>query len=373
MTFVDNTGTVVSQPGPPERSPWKTAVKFGVPELLGVLGALVLPLVAAHFVFYSELGISPSDVGLDFGDLVQRSTPGLLGMLGIVTVLVVGAYSVVVWVNLLLVPFVVSRVSRIARRVSLGSLGLCLVLVWIPPMQSMAAWVLPVWLLLMTVLGLVAVVPGHSREMALGLLIGAPAYVLLQIVALLLVLPILNGLSETSPPGDPPRMSLLLLVPVLAFVAIGYAILLLPTALVIATDQERQGWGWKHFRAIRQRLSVRASAVAFAVFVLVATHTTIVALAVWNAEAIKSGYDPGVFGSTVLDEAVQHTYGLPVSCVAVTQLKPFGARLPDTAIRLGSRNESEFALVWSETGAVLVPSDVARLSPIRRAACVTSP
>lgn len=344
--------------------------KLRLTELVGVLGALVLPLVGAHFLFYSNLHLSPSDVGLDFGDLVQRSSPGLLGLLAIVSAAVICLYSIVMWMNVMFLPFIEGSTSRVARQLSLGALGLVFVLIFIPPLQGVAGWIFVFWLLSTTVVGLAFVVVKRWKETLVGLLIGAPAYVVLAAVSLLLVLPAFNDYSDANPPGsDPSLASLLVLVPALLFLALSYAILLLPALLVMAADPDRTGAGWKRLQNIGQHLTVRRAVVAFAAFVLVATHAAIFGLAFWNAEAIKRGWDPGIFGSSVLDEAVQHTYGLPVSCVVVTQVKPYAGQLPRTALRLGSRRQADYALVWDRSGAVMVPSDSVQLTPLRRRAC----
>ncbi len=378
MRFMTRPDDSVESPGLPgsqsRRSTTSSVTKLRIAEILGVLGALVLPLVGAHFLFYSELKISPSDVGLDFGDLVQRSSPGLLGMLAIVSAVVIGLYSIVMWMNVVFLPFVEGPTSRVVRRVSVAALGLVFVLVLIPPLQVVGAWITTLWLLMTTVLGLAVVVAKRWREMLVGSLIGAPAYMVLGAVSLLLVLPALMDYSNSNPPGsDPSLATLLLLPPALLFLACSYAVLLLPSLLAMAAGSGRTGAGWKLLQSIKRWLTIRRATVAFASFVLVATHATIFGLAFWNAEAIKRGWDAGIFGSAVLDEAIQHAYGLPVSCVAVTQVKPYAGHLPRTAIRLGSRRQADYALVWDRSGAVMVPNDVVQLTPLRRPACVTGP
>jgi hypothetical protein len=342
------------------------------------LALVCLPLVASHLLFYSQLNISPSDVGVDYTDLVQRSTPGLLGMIVFTVAVTLALYSVVVWMNLVFILLVPMREQgrladgiRLAKRVMLGGFAIAVLLAFTGVLLSVAGWILFVLIFAAAVVGTASLFPARWRDAIMGVLVGAPAYLLFTAVSLLVVLPLFLR-HANSPSGELTFAELALGISALIYLPVAYAILFMPILFALAGDPARTAWGWRQVRLVMSHLTMGRAALGFTVFVLVVTHIAIAGLSYWNARAIKEGFDPDIFGAAWLDQAVQHTYGLPVDCVAVTQIAPFPITLPRTALRLGSRREVDYVLVWDQRGGIAVPHDVVRLTPLRRVACVAS-
>jgi hypothetical protein len=336
-------------------------------KLLGMVGAMCLPLVGAHYLFYSDLGIAPSDVGLDFLDIVPRTSPGLAVMLTLVAGLIIASYSIVVWMNVLALAIHSTRTSRRATQILVASgLGLVVALLMgAPSLALVALLALPTAL---TVLGFVALYPAGWKDMATGSLIGAPAYLLL-LCALPALMPALESYEQQSAGATSALPGPGLVLGAAAFCAAAYVVLQLPSLLVLADDEDRASWGWARLRQVKPHLTPRRARVAFAVVVLCATYASIFALSYWNAEVIKGGANPEILGLPLIDQAVQHTYGLPEQCVAVKQVKAYSQPLPTTAIELGNRRQSGHVLVWDRRGAMKVPDEIVQLTPVRRTRC----
>jgi hypothetical protein len=290
-------------------------------------------------------------------------------------------YSAVVWMNLMLILVVPLREPgrladgvRLAKRVMLGVFAVAVLLAVTGILPSVAWWTIVVLIFAVPVVGIASLIPKRWREAIVGGLVGAPTYLVFTVVSLFVVMPLFlrHASVESATPGDLSLVEVALAGVALVFLLVAYAVLLAPSLFVFATDPARSTWGWRQLRLVRSHLTMGRAALGFAAFVLVVAHIGVAGLSYWNAKVIKEGSDPGIFGAAWLDQALQHTYGLPVDCVRVIQVAPFPITLPPTAVRLGSRREVDYVLVWDQRGGIAVPHDVVQITPLRRVACVSS-
>lgn len=318
--------------------------------LVGAVLVLTVPLVVAHIVFYSTLGLSPDDVGLDFVDIAQRSLPGLLIVFALVSFALLSLYSIVTIMNVCFLSFFRKSVRRYALVVTVVLIPSSMALAVVDPLWPNV--LLTIWLISILGLGAFELYPVGWRGLLCGVLLGAPLYALVML-ALVSVLPVLMANVEAAEENLRTYfVGLALSVPMLGAVL---AVVTLPAILAEAESRKEPGRLYVWLRRLVMMIPLKQAIAIFATFCLLGTYVLITLLAHTTASAIASGINP-ITPTTVTDRLIQYTYGLSASCVDLTPLEPV-LELPDQALLVGSRGP-EYVLILADGQALRVPRDV---------------
>lgn len=313
---------------------------------------LIVPLVVAHYVFYATIGLSPSDVGLDFSDIIQRSMPGLFIMVILVAGALLALYSVVVCMNFYFLAFSQQATRRVAWISTAAVWALSLILSAWSSVAPVAGYILIVWVAILPFVGAATIIRTGWRGLLTGVFIAAPLY---PIVTLLMTL-VIPLLTRSVPQSSPTSLGSVITVLALGIplLGAGYLVLALPSALAMAESPANSARIFVIMRRVMSVITLKRAVFGFAIIAALGAYTAITTMAYVNARLIKLGQDAIVFDEPALDAAVQHTYGLPVSCVSLQPVEN-AQPVPDRALLLGSRQGSEYVFLWG-------PGEIHRLS-----------
>lgn len=324
-----------------------------------VLGKALLPFVVAapvliaHVVFYSTLGVAPREF-LNVTHLLPWAFPGLVLLCLRVILFISALYSVVVVLQLVALPFTMPRFRVPARS------ALAVAMVGLIVFQDLAMLALFTLVVIGLGAGGIAALWVDRRRrwpFGAGVLVGAVLYSA-NVAALAFAL---NAVDPDFPPvaREVTGPSLVTLVIMMMGAVVAVLLMALPVAMVVSVVPSGPAHRWHTAgRWLATTLTPRRASVILTAAALVGVSVMASFTARVAAQAAKQGMDVPWSDNPVVNTLVESTYTLAVSCVDVEEARRSDPpdRFPGHAVQLHTGAASDpYFLVWPNGDADRVP------------------